>query len=103
MLKAKDSCASPLHSELGKRLTTSQMLTDLIVYDWWELILGLAGQEDEEKESEDRKDSQIKWVGELMAEQEVKALPRSMEELGRCYDSREFWTTFGIMPVRARI
>jgi hypothetical protein len=79
------------------------MLTDLLVYDWWEVILGLAGEDDEEKESEDRENSQIKWVGELMAEQDIKALPRSMEKLGRCYDSREFWTMFGLMPLRSRI
>lgn len=38
-----------------------------------------------------------------MEEQNIRALPRSMEQLGRCYDCREFWTTFGIMPVRSRI
>lgn len=79
------------------------MLTDLFVYDWWALILGYAGEVDEERQSGDREKSQIKWVGELMAEQDVRALPRSMEQLGRCYDTREFWTTFGLMPVRARI
>lgn len=79
------------------------MLTDLLVYDWWALILGFAGEIDEENQSDDRAKAQIKWVGELMNEHGVKALPRSMEQLGRCYDSREFWTMFGLMPVRARI
>jgi hypothetical protein len=79
------------------------MLTDLFVYDWWALILGYAGEVDEESRSGDREKTQIKWVGELMTEQGIKALPRSMEQLGRCYDTREFWTTFGLMPVRARI
>jgi hypothetical protein len=79
------------------------MLTDLIVYDWWALILGFAGEVDAEKKNDERQKSQIKWVGELMQETKVRALPRPMEKLGRCYDSREFWNRFGLMPVRARI
>jgi hypothetical protein len=79
------------------------MLTDLMVYDWWALILGFAGELHEENGTNDREHTQIKWVGEVMAEQNVKALPRSMEQLARCYDTREFWTTFGLMPIRARI
>lgn len=80
-----------------------KMLTDLFVYDWWALILGFAGEVNEENGSDDRAKTQIKWVGELMEEKGVRALPRPMEDLGRCYDTREFWTTFGLMPVRARI
>jgi len=38
-----------------------------------------------------------------MEEEGVRALPRSMEALGRCYDSREFWKTFGLVPLKARI
>lgn len=79
------------------------MLTDLLVYDWWAVILGFGGEDDIANENEERANTQIKWIGELMTEKRVKALPRSMEQLGRCYDSLEFWTTFGIMPVRARI
>jgi hypothetical protein len=79
------------------------MLTDLIVYDWWALILGFAGEVDVENKNEERQKSQIKWVGELMEETKIRALPRSMEELGRCYDTREFWNKFRLMPVRARI
>lgn len=78
------------------------MLTDLLVYDWWTLILGFAG-EDIANGNEERENTQIKWIGELMMEKKVKALPRSMEQLGRCYDTREFWTTFGLMPVHSRI
>jgi len=79
------------------------MVTDLMVYDWWALILGYAGQIDEEKGDGKMAEKQIKWVGELMQEQNLRALPRSMEELSRCHDSREFWDTFGMMPVRSRI
>ncbi|ESZ93913.1 hypothetical protein SBOR_5706 [Sclerotinia borealis F-4128] len=79
------------------------VLTDLMVYDWWCLILGYAGELDEESGDGKMEGRQIKWVGELMMENNVRALPRSMEDLGRCYDSREFWDTFDVMPVRSRI
>lgn len=77
------------------------MLTDLQVYDWWALLLRFAGEIDEINQSDDRVQKQIQWVGELMGEQKVRALPRSMEQLGRCYDTREFWTLFDLMPVRS--
>jgi len=67
------------------------------------VILGFSGELDAENANSEREKSQIKWIGELMEEQNIRALPRSMEQLGRCYDCREFWTTFGIMPVRSRI
>ncbi|KAF7951264.1 hypothetical protein EAE96_006587 [Botrytis aclada] len=79
------------------------MLTDLMVYDWWSLILGYAGELDAENGDGKMEGRQIKWIGELMKEHDVKALPRSMDDLGRCYDSREFWETFEVMPVRSRI
>ncbi|KAH6664252.1 hypothetical protein B0J14DRAFT_249508 [Halenospora varia] len=79
------------------------MLTDCFIYDWWALILGFAGEQDNDNSNNEREKTQIKWVGELMTEDNVRALPRSTEQLGRCYDSREFWNTFGLMPVRARI
>jgi hypothetical protein len=63
------------------------------------MVLGMARNNDE-NENEKVSNPQIKWVGELMDEHQVRALPRSMEQLGRCYDSREFWTTFGLMPAR---
>ncbi|PMD29675.1 hypothetical protein L207DRAFT_444955 [Hyaloscypha variabilis F] len=79
------------------------MLTDLFVYDWWSLLLGYCGEIDVGNGNDERAKKQIKWIGELMEETGVRALPRSMEILGRCYDTREFWTTFGLMPTRARL
>ncbi|KAJ4392655.1 hypothetical protein N0V85_006904 [Neurospora sp. IMI 360204] len=75
------------------------MLTDGFVYDWWALLMGWAteGQEDGEPSE------QAKWVMELMEEEGVQALPRSMELMGRAYDSREFWRTWGLVPVKARV
>ncbi|KAK1753136.1 hypothetical protein QBC47DRAFT_387853 [Echria macrotheca] len=75
------------------------MLTDGFVYDWWALFVGWADLKGEDEPTE-----QAKWVFELMAEaKDVKALPRSMEQLGRCYDTREFWDTFGLVPLKARV
>jgi hypothetical protein len=79
------------------------MLTDLMVYDWWALILGWAGGEGKGEDGEEETLPQLQWIQELLAENDVKALPRSPEQLGRCYDSREFWATFKIMPVKSRI
>ncbi|KAL9536191.1 hypothetical protein SMMN14_01802 [Sphaerulina musiva] len=98
------------------------MLTDGLVYDWWELFVGWADQEEEQKqqqqqqqegtngeeerekeEREKQPSKQAKWVSELMWEENVLALPRSMEVLGRCYDSRDFWHTFELAPLKARV
>jgi hypothetical protein len=40
---------------------------------------------------------------ELMDEEGVRALPREMAKLGRLLDSRDFWTTFKLVPTRARL
>lgn len=76
------------------------LLTDGFVYDWWALMAGWAA---EARTSDGGPSRQSRWVFELMEEEGVKALPRSMEVLGRCYDSREFWQKFGLSPVRSRI
>lgn len=86
------------------------MLTDGFVYDWWALFAGWAeasskdaGVNQPGHEQRSRQSKQSVWVQELLWEENVNALPRSMEALGRCYDSREFWHIFGIAPVKARI
>ncbi|KAG6359001.1 hypothetical protein INS49_012521 [Diaporthe citri] len=73
------------------------MVTDGFVYDWWSLFASWSSIG--ENSSEPIK--QAKWVYELMREDGVRALPRSMEALGRCYDSRELWETLGITPLKA--
>ncbi|MCJ1438366.1 hypothetical protein MMC27_007754 [Xylographa pallens] len=89
---------------LHERFTKGErwMLTDLFVYDWWALIMGW-GEAGSEGKDENAKGPLLEWVRELMVEEDVRALPRSMEVLGRCYDSREFWSTFEVVPVRARL
>ena len=95
------------------------MLTDGFVYDWWALFAGWADQKDKSKDGESEKKTdmarprhekvdhmpskQAQWVYELMLEERVYALPRSMETLGRAYFGREFWDTFQLAPVKARI
>ncbi|KAK0610031.1 hypothetical protein B0T17DRAFT_501012 [Bombardia bombarda] len=89
------------------------MLTDGFVYDWWALFAGWAelksvgegeGEGEEDGGSVDAKPTrQAQWVYELMVEEGVRALPRSMEQLARCYDAREFWATFGLAPLKGRI
>lgn len=80
------------------------MVTDGFVYDWWSLFAGWAEGQKEEAEEGAKMDSepikQAKWVYELMQEEDVRALPRSMEVLGRCYDTRELWQTLGITPLK---
>lgn len=75
------------------------MLTDGFVYDWWALFAGWADVDDGEGEPS----QQAQWVWECMREEGVRALPRPVEALGRCYDGREFWETFGLVPLKARI
>lgn len=83
------------------------MLTDGFVYDWWALFAGWADTRERKdgdgKDVDPRPSEFASWVYELMVEDDVKALPRSMDVLGRCYDTREFWRTFGLAPLRARI
>ena len=90
------------------------MLTDMFVYDWWALFAGWAGEvkdgegvksewDEEGGESKGEVTVQAKWVGELMVEEKVRALPRPFEMLKRCYDTREFWSTFDLVPLKGRM
>ncbi|KAK4132675.1 hypothetical protein BT67DRAFT_406174 [Trichocladium antarcticum] len=81
------------------------MVTDGWVYDWWGLLAGWAEVRDGEEVGEGDSpgvSEQARWVFELMGEEGVRALPRAMEVLGRCYDSREFWETWGLVPLKGR-
>lgn len=77
------------------------LLTDLHIYDWWEIVVSFKkkkkdGELDEGKESKEAEE--VQWVQELMRCENVRALPRGAEILGRCLDSREFWEILGIWP-----
>ncbi|PLW07254.1 hypothetical protein PCANC_05341 [Puccinia coronata f. sp. avenae] len=79
------------------------ILTDMRVYDWWDLAAawGQAGLANPEPHAP--VGPQALWVSQLLDELHVQALPRSPSELGRAIDSREFWRTFNLSPIRARL
>jgi hypothetical protein len=85
------------------------LVTDLRVYDWWDLIQDwgaevqrrAAGTDGEEKTAEALE--YTKWVGELMVEGGVRSLPRGPEVLGRVLDSRAFWESIGHWPGEGRV
>ena len=85
------------------------IIADLRVYDWYDLIMSfsaLTEDGDGEMESEEDKAMRLqfsKWVGELMEEEGVRALPREMSTLGRKLDSRGFWNYHGIWPRHQRL
>lgn len=85
------------------------IVADLRTYDWWDLIQawgaearkrlvvkGEAAAAAEELEYE-------RWIGELMQEKGVRALPRSQDGLGRVLDSRAFWKEMGTWPIMGRV
>lgn len=79
------------------------MLTDGNVWDWWYLFSAWAEGACEDEDPTRKPSHQATWTHELMWEENVLALPRSMDILGRCYDSRDFWSTFKLAPLKARI
>lgn len=83
------------------------IITDLRVYDWWDLLMSWCAEGPVRKEEEDKKeptDAEIqKWVGEAMFEGGVRALPRGPETLGRVVDSTAFWRRMGILPCMERL
>ncbi|KAL8849097.1 MAG: hypothetical protein Q9221_005901 [Calogaya cf. arnoldii] len=77
------------------------IVCDLRTWDWWDLILGWEdGRKDGGRAVDGNNLEYGKWVLELMEEQDVGALPRGREMLGRCLDGREFWKKVGIVPKR---
>ncbi|KAI2613464.1 uncharacterized protein GGS25DRAFT_300 [Hypoxylon fragiforme] len=90
------------------------IVTDLHVYDWWDLTEDWANQTLREVGTNDghtdtpvakveRQKELLAWVGELMIEEGVRALPRDAASLGRVLDGRGFWQKMGIWPAQGRI
>lgn len=82
------------------------LLTDMRVYDWWDLASAWGnGGADSSSNSGDANPNgpQPGWVKELMEEQGVRVLPRPPGSMGRVLDSREFWSVFGLSPLKARL
>ena len=81
-----------VHEHIDRAAGQRWLLTDGRVYDWWDWASAWGTE-----------GTQTRWVRELMDEAGVRALPRPPELLGRGMDSREFWNTFGLEPVRGRL
>ncbi|KAF8881362.1 hypothetical protein BD779DRAFT_1445528 [Infundibulicybe gibba] len=89
-----------VHARFDRAAGQRWILTDGRVYDWWDLASAWGTTSSNPQEQEER-GPQARWVRELMAERDVRALPRNVEMLGRAMDSREFWTAFGFGPIKA--
>ena len=83
------------------------IITDLHVYDWWDLIQAWGKYARENAPpSVDVSCEGLqfeRWVVELMAEESVRALPRDKEGLGRVLDGRGFWEAVGGAPEEGRV
>ena len=100
-------CIIAVHDNFETAAGQRWLLTDGRVYDWWDLASawGLPSPKAEENgfEEDSERGPHPRWVRELMEETGVRALPRNIETLGRAMDSREFWRTFGLSPLKARL
>ena len=82
------------------------ILADLRVYDWYDLIMSfsaMVGDDEENQRVQETKQQFAKWVGELMEEENIRALPREMGVLGRKLDSRGFWNFHDLWPKHERL
>ncbi|KAF1924099.1 uncharacterized protein M421DRAFT_425113 [Didymella exigua CBS 183.55] len=86
----------------GKRWIVS----DMRVYDWYDLIMSFSALTEGTELSAQEQEEKLqfaKWVGELMIEEGIRALPRDMSLLGRKLDSRGFWQHHGLWPRHQRL
>ncbi|KAI0080934.1 hypothetical protein K474DRAFT_45032 [Panus rudis PR-1116 ss-1] len=98
-----------VHSKFALANGQRWLLTNQRIYDWWELVSTWGDQESKQKvpdserqEGDGEKGPHPRWVRELMVEEGVRVLPRNVEQMGSAKDSRDFWTTFDLDPVRTR-
>jgi hypothetical protein len=82
---------------------TRWIVADLHTYDWWELAMRWAdgGQGEGGGGLVDDTPDYRRWVTELMVEEDVRALPRDTNRLGRVLDSTGFWIQVGQRPEMA--
>ncbi|KAJ9604936.1 hypothetical protein H2200_010325 [Cladophialophora chaetospira] len=98
------SFSAPSVTLFGKRW----IICDCVSYDWWQLVWDLSGETNEAIVWDDqntgtdmaKKREYRGWVLDLMEEKGVRALPRSMDAMGRKLDGREFWNVVGLRPER---
>ncbi|EGF81427.1 hypothetical protein BATDEDRAFT_36793 [Batrachochytrium dendrobatidis JAM81] len=72
------------------------IVTDLNVYDWWQVVLAWSIQKQSCNPVADENNPAI-WVKELMEERGVRGLPRSSTDLLRALDSRDVWSQLGLV------
>ena len=80
-----------VHLDFSKSIGQRWILSDMRIYDWWDLASGWSAENN---------GPQAGWIRELMNEEGVRGLPRPPEKLGRALDAREFWEIYGISPSR---
>jgi len=93
-----------IHTNISKAAGQRWIITDGRVYDWWDLASAWGSSPTSAPHSSipsEERGPQARWVRELMMEQNVRALPRNHEDLGRALDSRDFWYEFGLSPTKA--
>lgn len=82
------------------------------MYDWWDLASAWGSAPIEstspplgpsDQITSNNRGPHANWVRELMEETGIRSLPRNVELLGRALDSREFWKTFELNPICARL
>lgn len=104
------------------------IVADCVSYDWWSVVWDCMGESDNRnhshrpsearegggdenrvKDEEDTAKAKAnaeerskyrRWIFELMQEQNVRCLPRSLDLLGRKLDAREFWQRVRLLPER---
>jgi hypothetical protein len=84
------------------------IITDLRVYDWYDMIMSFSGMTEEQESAASEQDRSLRldfprWVGELMLEENIRALPRDMSLLGRKLDGRAFWKHHDTWPRHPRL
>ena len=92
-----------IHTNFTKAVGQRWLLTDGRVYDWWDLASAWGARKPDTPLESNDCDPQARWACELMREHDIRALPRNVELLGRALDSREFWETFELNPLKPRL
>lgn len=92
-----------IHMNFTKAVGQRWLLTDGRVYDWWDLASAWGTRKPDMPLESDGFNHQARWARELMRECDIRALPRNVELLGRALDSREFWETFELNPLKPRL
>ncbi|KAF9001486.1 hypothetical protein BDQ17DRAFT_1426448 [Cyathus striatus] len=96
-----------VHKDFTKAQGQRWLLTDGRVYDWWDLASAWGVKQEQLSNFVlvygDEQGPHARWVRELMDEEGIRALPRDIKLLGRALDAREFWSTFELSPLKARL